>query len=61
MYVHQADLSSINVDYIHINALVGYSEHLLIDVVDDATKYTQITTIDKISFAAAKKSKYSCI
>ncbi|CAF4173223.1 unnamed protein product [Rotaria sordida] len=32
MHTNQAGSSSINVDYIHINALLGYLEHLLIDV-----------------------------
>jgi hypothetical protein len=36
MHTNQAGSSSINVDYIHINALLGYLEHLLIDVLFNA-------------------------
>jgi hypothetical protein len=36
MHTNQAGSSSINVDYIHINALLGYVEHSLIDVLWNA-------------------------
>jgi hypothetical protein len=36
IHTNQAGSSSINVDYIHINALLGYVEHLLIDVLWNA-------------------------
>jgi hypothetical protein len=36
MHTNQAGSSSINVDYIHINALLGFLEHLLIDVLWNA-------------------------
>ncbi|UJR26980.1 hypothetical protein I4U23_008287 [Adineta vaga] len=45
--------SSINVDYIHINLLLGYLEHLIIDILwnaenlDDQAKYTMVTAINK--------------
>ena len=53
MHTNQAGSASINVDYIHINALLGYLEHLLIDVLwnadnlDDKIKYAMITAVNK--------------
>mgnify|MGYP001033870675 CR=1 FL=1 len=44
MHTDQAGSASINVDYMHINALLGYLEHLLIDIlcntdtIDEQTK-----------------------
>ncbi|CAF0735902.1 unnamed protein product [Adineta ricciae] len=54
MHTNQAGSTSINVDYIHINLLLGYLEHLLIDVLwkaenlDDATKLAMVTAINKL-------------
>ena len=54
IHTNQAGSSSINVDYIHINALLGYLEHLLIDVLwkadnlDDKSKYSMITAVNKL-------------
>jgi hypothetical protein len=43
MHTNQAGSSSINVDYIHINALLGYLEHLLIDVLSNADSIDEKT------------------
>jgi hypothetical protein len=53
IHTNQAGSSSINVDYIHINALLGYLEHLLIDVLwnaenlDEKTRNATIMAINK--------------
>lgn len=53
MHTNQAGSASINVDYIHINALLGYLEHLLVDVlqsadgVDEATKRGILMAVNK--------------
>jgi len=53
IHTNQAGSSSINVDYIHINALLGYLEHLLIDVlcntdsIDEKTKRGILMAINK--------------
>ncbi|UJR22159.1 hypothetical protein I4U23_025223 [Adineta vaga] len=53
MHTNQAGSGSINVDYIHINALLGYLEHLLIDVLcnadstDEKTKRGILMAINK--------------
>lgn len=53
MHTDQAGSASINVDYIHINALLGYLEHLLSEVVqnaetvDETTKRGMILAINK--------------
>lgn len=43
MHTSQAGSASINVDYIHINALLGYLEHLLIDVLNNADSIDETT------------------
>ena len=54
MHTNQAGSTSINVDYIHINALLGYLEHLLIDVlwtidnVNNQVKRDMITAVNKL-------------
>jgi hypothetical protein len=53
MHTNKAGSSSINVDYIHINALLGYLEHLLIDVLwnsenlDEKTRQATVMAINK--------------
>ncbi|CAF0879815.1 unnamed protein product [Rotaria sordida] len=53
MHTNGAGSASINVDYIHINALLGYLEHLLIDVlwsadsIDDKTRQSIVMAINK--------------
>ncbi|CAF1042110.1 unnamed protein product [Rotaria sordida] len=53
MHTDQAGSASINVDYIHINGLLGYLENLLIDIVcntdsiDEKTKYGIIMSVNK--------------
>ncbi|CAF4682755.1 unnamed protein product [Rotaria sp. Silwood2] len=53
MHTQKAGALSINVDYIHINALLGYLEHLLIDVlwnadnIDDKTRQAIVMAINK--------------
>ncbi|CAF2865670.1 unnamed protein product [Rotaria sp. Silwood2] len=53
MHTQKAGSLSINVDYIHINALLGYLEHLLIDVlwnadnIDDKTRQAIVMAINK--------------
>jgi hypothetical protein len=39
IHTDQAGLASINVDYIHINALLGYLQHLLIDAVHNVDAF----------------------
>ncbi|CAF0834467.1 unnamed protein product [Adineta ricciae] len=54
IHTNQAGTSSINVDYIHINALLGYLEHLLIDIVwteesiDSESKHDMIKAVNKL-------------
>ena len=54
IHTNQDGSSSINVDYIHINALLGYLEHLLTDVlwkadnIDDQTKRGILTAVNKL-------------
>jgi hypothetical protein len=54
MHTNQAGLSSINVDHIHINALMGYLEHLLIDILlnienfEEKTRYATIRAVNKL-------------
>jgi len=54
MHTNKAGSASINVDYIHINALFGYLEHLLIDVLcnaenlDEKTRQATIMAINKL-------------
>ncbi|CAF0772095.1 unnamed protein product [Adineta ricciae] len=54
MHTNQAGSTSINVDYIHINALLGYLEHLLIDVlwtiesVSNQAKHDMIAAVNKL-------------
>ncbi|UJR22161.1 hypothetical protein I4U23_025225 [Adineta vaga] len=54
MHTNQAGSSSINVDYIHINALLGFLEHILIDIlwtidsIDNQTKHDMITAVNKL-------------
>ena len=43
MHTAQAGSASINVDYVHINALLGYLEHLLIDVIQNADAIDETT------------------
>ncbi|CAF1454438.1 unnamed protein product [Adineta steineri] len=53
MHTDQSGSESINVDYIHINALFGYLEHLLLDILwshenlDDKTKNLMFMAINK--------------
>jgi hypothetical protein len=53
MHTNQAGSSSINIDYIHINALLGFLEHLLIDVlwnadtIDEKTKRGILMAVNK--------------
>jgi len=53
MHTNKAGSASINVDYIHINGLLGYLEHLLIDVLcndenlDEKTRQATIMAINK--------------
>lgn len=53
VHTNKAGSASINVDYIHVNALLGYLEHLLIDVlcttetIDDQTRRTTLMAINK--------------
>ena len=53
IHTNKAGSASINVDYIHINALLGHLEHLLIDVLfhaenlDDKTRQTMVSAINK--------------
>ncbi|CAF5129172.1 unnamed protein product, partial [Rotaria sp. Silwood1] len=53
MHTDQINSASINVDYIHINSLLGYLENLLIDVIfntdsiDEKTKCGIIMAINK--------------
>ncbi|UJR22160.1 hypothetical protein I4U23_025224 [Adineta vaga] len=54
IHTNQAGSSSINVDYIHINALLGFLEHILIDIlwtidtIDSQTKHDMITAVNKL-------------
>jgi hypothetical protein len=54
IHTNQASSASINVDYIHINALIGYLEHLLIDVLcnaenlDEKSRQSTIMAINKL-------------
>ncbi|CAF1467978.1 unnamed protein product [Adineta ricciae] len=54
MHTNQAGSTSINVDYIHINALLGYLEHLLVDVlwtidsVNNQVKHDMIAAVNKL-------------
>jgi hypothetical protein len=54
MHTNQAGSPSINVDYIHINALLGFLEHLLIDVlwnvdtIEEQTKRGILMAINKL-------------
>ncbi|CAF1141806.1 unnamed protein product [Rotaria magnacalcarata] len=43
IHTNQAGLTSINVDYIHINALLGYLESSLIDIILSAENLDEIT------------------
>ncbi|CAF1303909.1 unnamed protein product [Adineta steineri] len=53
MHTSQSGATSINVDYIHINALLGFLEHLLIDVlfnadsIDEQTKRGILMAVNK--------------
>ncbi|CAM4842921.1 unnamed protein product [Rotaria magnacalcarata] len=53
MHTHKAGATSINVDYAHINALLGYLEHLLIDILwnadnfDDKTRQAIVMAVNK--------------
>lgn len=53
VHTNKAGSASINVDYLHVNALLGYLEHLLIDVLwnsdtlDNPTKNSMIKAINK--------------
>ena len=53
MHTNKAGSASINVDYIHINALLGYLEHLLIEVLwssdtlDEKTRHGTVMAINK--------------
>ena len=53
MHTNKAGSTSINVDYIHINALFGYLEHLLIDVLwnaenlEEKTRHATVMAINK--------------
>ena len=53
IHTNQAGSASINVDYIHINALLGHLEHLLIDVLfhaenlDNKTRQAMVLAINK--------------
>jgi hypothetical protein len=53
MHTNQAGSAAINVDYMHINALLGYVEHLLIDILyktdtlDEKTKHDILMAINK--------------
>ena len=53
IHTNKAGAASINVNYLHINALLGYLEHLLIDVLwnadnlGDNTKHAMIMTVNK--------------
>jgi hypothetical protein len=54
MHTNQAGSSSINIDYIHINALLGCLEHLLINILwnienfEEKTRYATIIAINKL-------------
>lgn len=54
MHTNKAGSSSINVDYIHINALLGFLEHILLDVLwtaenlDVKSKYAMFTALNKL-------------
>jgi len=53
MHTNQAGSLSINVDYMHINALLGYLEHLIIDVlcnvdnIDEKTRHGILMAVNK--------------
>ena len=53
IHTNQAGSASIDVDYIHINVLLGYLEHLLIDVlcnsdtVDEKSKHGILMAVNK--------------
>ena len=53
MHTNQAGSASINVDYVHINALLGYLEHALIEVLwkvenlEEKTRQSTILAINK--------------
>lgn len=53
IHTNQAGSASINVDYIHINALLGHLEHLLIDVLqkcdtlDETNKHGILVAVNK--------------
>ncbi|CAF0949845.1 unnamed protein product [Adineta steineri] len=42
MHTNQAGLSSINIDYIHINVLLGYLQQTLIDILCNADNINEI-------------------
>jgi hypothetical protein len=54
MHTNQIGSSSINVDYMHINALLGFLEHLLIDLlwkdenIEDKNKHSMVMAINKL-------------
>ncbi|CAF1106701.1 unnamed protein product [Adineta steineri] len=54
MHTNKAGASSINVEYMHINALLGFLEHLLVDILwsaenlDDKTRQATIMAINKL-------------
>ncbi len=53
MHTNQSGSASINVDYIHINGLLGYLEHILIDIlyntdcIDEKTKRGILMAVNK--------------
>jgi hypothetical protein len=53
IHTNQAGSASINVDYIHINGLLGYLEHLLIDALwnaenlDEKTRHAMMIAVNK--------------
>ncbi|CAF2273236.1 unnamed protein product [Rotaria magnacalcarata] len=54
MHANKSGAGSINVDYIHINALFGFIEHLLVDKlwnmdgIDDKKKHDMIIAVNKL-------------
>ena len=54
MHARKHDIKSLNVDYIHVNLLLGYLEHTLLDIIWDSEdienkiKHEMILAINKV-------------